>query len=92
MKHLLSISELSAEEIRYLLLVAKKFSSYVEKGEKIPLLKNKTVVNLFFENSTRTRTSFEVAARKLDGQTLNFSASTSSISKGETLIDALNQA
>ncbi len=83
MKHLLAAADLSPAEIRFLLDAAKKFAAV----ESAPLLQGKTVVNLFYENSTRTRTSFEVAIRKLGAGTLNFSASTSSVAKGETLID-----
>ena len=83
MKHLLAAADLNPTEIRFLLDAAKKFSAV----ESAPLLQGKTVVNLFYENSTRTRTSFEVAIRKLGAGTLNFAASTSSVSKGETLID-----
>ncbi len=86
-KNLLSAADLSAEEINRFLGVARIFSNYVKNGDSIPLLKGRTVVNLFFENSTRTRTSFELAVRKLEGSTLNFAASTSSVQKGETLID-----
>lgn len=87
MRHLLGISDLNANQIRYLLSVAKAFAPTVRKGENIPLLQGKTIVNLFFENSTRTRTSFELAARRLGAATLNFAAATSSVGKGETLID-----
>ena len=59
----------------------------MSNGESLGLLKGLTIVNLFFENSTRTRTSFELAIRKLEGSALNFAASTSSVQKGETLID-----
>ncbi len=83
MKHLLAAADLSPEEIRFILDAAKKFS----KVESAPLLQGKTIVNLFFENSTRTRTSFEVAIRKLGAGALNFATSTSSVAKGETLID-----
>ncbi len=90
-RHLLSAANLTAEQITSILDAASAFSPFVEKGETIPLLQGKTVVNLFFENSTRTRTSFELATRRLGGGTVNFAASTSSVSKGETLIDtALN--
>jgi aspartate carbamoyltransferase catalytic subunit len=83
MKHLLAAGHLSPTEIRFLIDAAKKFSTV----DTAPLLQGKTVVNLFYENSTRTRTSFEVAIRKLGAGSLNFSASTSSVAKGETLID-----
>jgi aspartate carbamoyltransferase catalytic subunit len=85
--HLLGAAELTEEEIRFLLATAKRFAPHVLRGENIPLLQGLTVVNLFFENSTRTRLSFELATRKLSGGTLNFAASTSSVQKGETLID-----
>lgn len=82
---LLSAADLSTEQIQFLLEIATLFLS--QKTLTIPLLKGKTIVNLFFENSTRTRTSFELAIRRLEGSTLNFAASTSSTQKGETLID-----
>lgn len=87
LEHLLTASELRAEEISWLLDCAKSFAPHVQKGENIPLLQGKTVVNLFFENSTRTRTSFELATRRLGGNVLNFAAASSSTQKGETLID-----
>jgi len=86
-KHFLAAADLSADEIRKLFDLARAFAPHVRRGETIPLLQGKTVVNLFFENSTRTRISFELATRKLGGNTLNFATSTSSVSKGETLID-----
>jgi len=85
--NLLAAADLSEAQIRYLFGTARAFSKLVHNGETIPLLQGKTVVNLFFENSTRTRTSFELATRKLAGGTLNFAASSSSTQKGETLID-----
>jgi aspartate carbamoyltransferase catalytic subunit len=87
MKHLLGIAELEQSEIRFLLDTAKAFAPHVKQGDTIPLLQGKTIVNLFFENSTRTRLSFELAIRKLGAGALNFAASASSVSKGETLID-----
>lgn len=87
MKQLLAASDLSKDEIRFLLDTAKKMAPIVRQDGTIPLLQGKTIVNLFFENSTRTRTSFELATRKLGAGTLNFAASTSSVQKGETLID-----
>ncbi len=87
-RHLLGLEELSAEEITLILDKAEVFKRAVADGErKIPLLTGKTCVNLFFENSTRTRNSFTLAARRLGADTLDFSASTSSLSKGETLVD-----
>jgi aspartate carbamoyltransferase catalytic subunit len=87
MKHLLAAADMDVSEIQRILGIAKIFASSVQRGEAIPLLQGKTVVNLFFENSTRTRTSFELATRRLGGSSLNFAASTSSVQKGETLID-----
>jgi aspartate carbamoyltransferase catalytic subunit len=91
MKNLISISDTGTGELVGLLNLAKKFSAASQRGIPTAILQKKTVLNLFFENSTRTRMSFEVATRRLGGSTLNFAASTSSTSKGETLIDtALN--
>jgi aspartate carbamoyltransferase catalytic subunit len=87
LKHLLAAADLEVQDIRHILTTAKSFAPSVSKGETIPLLQGKIAVNLFFENSTRTRTSFELATRKLGGSTLNFAASTSSTQKGESLID-----
>ena len=84
---LIAASEMSPNEIRKILAVARIFGGHLEENEAIPLLQGKTIVNLFFENSTRTRISFEVATRKLGGGNLNFAASASSVGKGETLID-----
>ena len=87
-RHLLGLEELSAEEITAILDKAQCFRDAIAAGErKFPLLSGKTCVNLFFENSTRTRTSFSLAARRLGADTIDFSASTSSLSKGETVID-----
>jgi len=87
-KHLLGLEELSAEEIVRLLDAADIFRRAFDAGErKFPLLAGRTCVNLFFENSTRTRTSFALAARRLGADVVDFSASTSSLSKGETVID-----
>src|SRR5213083_129351 len=92
MKHLLGIRELSAEQITHLLDTAESFRD-VSKREikKVPALRGRTVINLFFEPSTRTRTSFEIAAKRLSADAVNISVSSSSVSKGETLLDtALN--
>lgn len=87
-RHLLGLEELSADEITLILDKAMLFKQAMAKGRAaIPLLTDKTCVNLFFENSTRTRTSFSLAARRLGAQTLDFSSATSSLSKGETFID-----
>jgi aspartate carbamoyltransferase catalytic subunit len=87
-RHLLGLEELSAEEITLILDKADVFKqALLERRTRIPLLTGKTCVNLFFENSTRTRTSFGLAARRLGADVVDFSASTSSLSKGETVID-----
>ena len=87
-QHLLGLEDLSAEEITLILDKAEVFKQAIVEGErKLPLLTGKTCVNLFFENSTRTRNSFALAARRLGADTLDFSASTSSLSKGETIVD-----
>src|SRR6266699_6413151 len=88
LKHLLGIRELTADQINYLLDTAETFLD-VSKREikKVPALRGRTVVNLFFEPSTRTRTSFEIAAKRLSADAVNISVSTSSVSKGETLLD-----
>ena len=87
-RHLLGLEELSAEEITCILDKAEVFRQLVAGGQKrLGLLEDKTCVNLFFEDSTRTRTSFTLAARRLGAGTLDFSSSTSSLSKGETVID-----
>ena len=87
-RHLLGIRELAADEITYLLDTAETFRD-VSKREikKVPALRGRTVINLFFEPSTRTRTSFEIAAKRLSADAVNVSISTSSVSKGETLLD-----
>lgn len=91
-RDLLGIRDLSAEEIRGILDTAENFREIsTREVKKVPTLRGKTVINLFFENSTRTRTSFELAAKRLSADAINISVSSSSVSKGETLIDtALN--
>jgi len=89
-KDLLSLEELSAEEITQILDTAASFKEVVQRPiKKVPALRGKTVINLFFENSTRTRTSFELAAKRLSADVVNFTASTSSLSKGESLLDTV---
>lgn len=87
-RHLLGIRELTAGEINHLLDTAETFRD-VSKREikKVPALRGRTVINLFFEPSTRTRTSFEIAAKRLSADAVNISVSNSSVSKGETLVD-----
>jgi aspartate carbamoyltransferase catalytic subunit len=88
MKHLLGIRELSAEQITHLLDTAESFRDISKREiKKVPALRGRTVINLFFEASTRTRTSFEIAAKRLSADAINISVSTSSVSKGETLLD-----
>lgn len=87
-KDLLGIKELSADEINLILETAESFIEVSTREiKKVPTLRGKTVINLFFEASTRTRTSFEIAGKRLSADTINISASTSSVVKGETLID-----
>lgn len=85
---LLDLQELSKEEIELILETAKSFKEVSAREiKKVPALRGKTVVMLFFESSTRTRTSFELAAKRLSADTLNISAGSSSLSKGETILD-----
>ncbi len=87
-KHLLGIEDLSAEDIRFLLTTARGFEDVSTRSvKKVPALRGKVVVNLFFEDSTRTRASFNLAASRLSADVLDFGATGSSISKGETLRD-----
>ncbi len=87
-KHLLGIRELSAGEIVHLLDTAETFSDVSRREiKKVPALRGRTIINLFFEPSTRTRTSFEIAAKRLSADAVNISVSTSSVTKGETLLD-----
>ena len=90
LRHFLSIDGLNPKLLTELLDTAESFRSAAESGvRKLPLLRGKTVVNLFFEPSTRTRTTFELAARRLSADVINIDVSTSSTSKGETLLDTL---
>ncbi|MDP3096743.1 MAG: aspartate carbamoyltransferase catalytic subunit [Syntrophales bacterium] len=87
-KDILGIQELSVQEIDLILETADSFIEVSTREiKKVPTLRGKTVINLFYEASTRTRTSFEIAAKRLSADTINISASTSSVVKGETLID-----
>ena len=87
-KHLLGIRELDAGEITHLLDTAETFRDISQREiKKVPALRGRTVINLFFEPSTRTRTSFEIAAKRLSADAVNISVSTSSVRKGETLLD-----
>ena len=87
-KGLLGIKDLTADEIRLTLDTAESFIEVSTREiKKVPTLRGRTVINLFFEASTRTRTSFEIAGKRLSADTINISASASSVVKGETLID-----
>lgn len=87
-KHILGIEHLSAEHIDHILQTAESFKEISGRSiKKVPTLRGRTIVNLFFEPSTRTRLSFEIAAKRMSADTFNISASTSSATKGETLID-----
>src|SRR5262250_2988444 len=87
-RDLLGIEDLTADEIRYILDAVPPFKEISERDiKKVPALRGRTVINLFFEPSTRTRTSFEIAAKRLSADAVNVSVSTSSVTKGETLLD-----
>ncbi|MDQ6845072.1 MAG: aspartate carbamoyltransferase catalytic subunit [Bacteroidota bacterium] len=90
-KHLLGIKDLQPRDIDLILSTATQFKEVLQRPiKKVPSLRDTTIVNLFYENSTRTRISFELAEKRLSADTLNFSASGSSVSKGETLLDTVN--
>jgi aspartate carbamoyltransferase catalytic subunit len=90
-KHLLGIRDLQRQDIELIFKTADQFKEVLQRPiKKVPTLRDTTIVNLFFENSTRTRISFELAEKRLGADTINFSASGSSVSKGETLIDTVN--
>lgn len=90
-KHLLGIEPLTREDIELIFRTADEFKEVINRPiKKVPSLRDITVANLFFENSTRTRLSFELAEKRLSADVVNFSASSSSVKKGETLIDTVN--
>ncbi|MEI6086046.1 MAG: aspartate carbamoyltransferase catalytic subunit [Bacteroidota bacterium] len=90
-KHLLGIKHLLPEDIKLILSTAAQFKEVLQRPvKKVPSLRDVTIVNLFYENSTRTRMSFELAERRLSADVLNFAASSSSAAKGETLLDTVN--
>lgn len=90
-KHLLGIKELTKEDIELVFSTADNFKEVLNRPiKKVPSLRDVTIANLFFENSTRTRLSFELAERRLSADVVNFAAASSSVSKGETLIDTVN--
>lgn len=87
-RHVLGLSDFRVEEIEFVIDTAKSMEEILTRDiKKVPALRGKTVVNLFFEASTRTRTSFEIAGKRLSADVVNFSSSTSSVTKGETLLD-----
>ncbi|MDX1942679.1 MAG: aspartate carbamoyltransferase catalytic subunit [Saprospiraceae bacterium] len=90
-KHLLGIKYLNPEDIHLIFETADSFKEVINRPiKKVPSLRDITIVNLFFEDSTRTRISFELAEKRLSADVLNFSASSSSVKKGETLLDTVN--
>jgi aspartate carbamoyltransferase catalytic subunit len=90
-RHLLGIKDLTTEDIQLILETADNFKDVLNRPiKKVPSLRDITIANIFFENSTRTRLSFELAEKRLSADTINFAASSSSVSKGETLIDTVN--
>lgn len=89
--HLLSIEGLSSSILKQILETAESFVGVAEREvKKVPLLRGKTVCNIFFENSTRTRTTFEIAAKRLSADVINLNVGTSSQSKGETILDTVD--
>jgi aspartate carbamoyltransferase catalytic subunit len=90
-KHLLGIKDLTRQDIELIFQTADNFKEVLKRPiKKVPTLRDTTIVNLFFENSTRTRISFELAERRLSADVVNFSAAASSVKKGETLVDTVN--
>ena len=90
-KHLLGIKDLQTEDIQLILSTATQFKEVLQRPvKKVPTLRDVTIVNLFYENSTRTRISFELAERRLSADVVNFTVSSSSAVKGETLLDTVN--
>ena len=90
-KHLLGIKDISASDISIILSTARQFKEVLQRpNKKVPSLREVTIVNLFYENSTRTRISFELAEKRLSADTINLTTSASSVSKGETLLDTVN--
>lgn len=90
-RHLTGIRELTEQDIHLILSTASEFKEVINRPiRKVPSLRDMTIANLFFENSTRTRLSFELAEKRLSADVVNFSAATSSVKKGETLVDTVN--
>lgn len=90
-KHLLGIKDLDREDLEHIFSTAASFKEVINRPiKKVPSLRDITVANVFFENSTRTKLSFELAEKRLSADVINFSASGSSVKKGETLLDTIN--
>jgi aspartate carbamoyltransferase catalytic subunit len=90
-KHLLGIKDLTPEDIELIFQTADEFKDVINRPiKKVPSLRDVTIANVFFENSTRTKLSFELAEKRLSADILNFSSSNSSVKKGETLLDTVN--
>ena len=90
-KHLLGIKDLTKDDIKLIFSTARKFKDVINRPiKKVPSLRDVTIANLFFENSTRTKLSFELAEKRLSADVINFSSSNSSVKKGETLLDTVN--
>jgi aspartate carbamoyltransferase catalytic subunit len=90
-KHLLGIKDLNAEDIQLILSTASQFKEVLQRPvKKVPTLRDINIVNLFYENSTRTRISFELAEKRLSADVVNFTVSSSSAAKGESLLDTVN--
>lgn len=90
-KHLLGIKDITENDIELIFETARNFKEVINRPiKKVPSLRDITIANIFFENSTRTRLSFELAEKRLSADVVNFSASTSSVKKGETLVDTVN--
>ncbi len=90
-KHLLGIKDITREDIDLIFKTAKSFKDVINRPiKKVPSLRDITIANIFFENSTRTRLSFELAEKRLSADVINFSSSSSSVKKGETLLDTVN--
>ncbi len=89
-RHILTVADLSADDVSFILGTAQSFKEISSRPiKKVPTLRGKTIINLFFEPSTRTRLSFELAGKRMSGDTFNISASSSSTVKGETLVDTV---
>src|SRR5689334_24731164 len=90
-KHLLGIKDITREDIELIFETADNFKEVINRPiKRVPSLRDVTIANVFFENSTRTRLSFELAEKRLSADVVNFSSSSSSVKKGETLLDTVN--